>query len=155
MAAVNSSILCMMPIFAMIFPFFFRCDQPTKGQNSPMWNKHWKAFPDTKIHGNNMGPTWALSAPDGPYVGPMNLAIRVTLLNTVTDMARCNAVLFDGTKSYPRTHNLSMCWSSVLDRCRWKISLLCLPPSLQWRNMSFIASQITDNSGVYSIASSS
>ena len=23
-----------------------------------------------------MGPTWALSAPDGPHVGPMNLAIR-------------------------------------------------------------------------------
>ena len=24
----------------------------------------------------NMGPTWVLSAPDGPHVGPMNLAIR-------------------------------------------------------------------------------
>ena len=24
-----------------------------------------------------MGPTWLLSAPDGPHVGPMNLAIRV------------------------------------------------------------------------------
>ena len=24
-----------------------------------------------------MGPTWVLSAPDGPYVGPMNLAIGV------------------------------------------------------------------------------
>ena len=23
-----------------------------------------------------MGPTWDLSAPDGPHVGPMNLAIR-------------------------------------------------------------------------------
>ena len=29
-----------------------------------------------KFHGANMGPTWVLSAPDGPYVGPMNLAIR-------------------------------------------------------------------------------
>ena len=26
-----------------------------------------------------MGPTWALSAPDGPHDGPMNLAIRVAL----------------------------------------------------------------------------
>ena len=25
-----------------------------------------------------MGPTWVLSAPDGPHVGPMNLAIRVS-----------------------------------------------------------------------------
>ena len=23
-----------------------------------------------------MGPTWVLSAPDGPHVGPMNFAIR-------------------------------------------------------------------------------
>ena len=33
--------------------------------------------PDSKVHGANMGPTWVLSAPDGPHVGPMNLAIRV------------------------------------------------------------------------------
>ena len=33
-------------------------------------------FPDSKVHGANMGPTWVLSAPDGPHVGPMNLAIR-------------------------------------------------------------------------------
>ena len=30
-----------------------------------------------KVHGANMGPTWDLSAPDGPHVGPMNLAVRV------------------------------------------------------------------------------
>ena len=27
-----------------------------------------------------MGPTWVLSAPDGPQVGPMNLALRGTLI---------------------------------------------------------------------------
>ena len=32
--------------------------------------------PDSKVHGASMGPTWVLSAPDGPHVGPMNLAIR-------------------------------------------------------------------------------
>ena len=31
----------------------------------------------SKDHGANMGPTWVLSAWDGPHVGPMNLAIRV------------------------------------------------------------------------------
>ena len=36
-------------------------------------------FPDNKVHGTNIGPTWALSAPDGPHVGPMNLAIKVKL----------------------------------------------------------------------------
>ena len=30
---------------------------------------------DSKVHGANVGPTWVLSAPDGPHVGPMNLAI--------------------------------------------------------------------------------
>ena len=34
-------------------------------------------YPDGKIHRANMGPTWVLSAPDGPHVGPMNLAIWV------------------------------------------------------------------------------
>ena len=30
---------------------------------------------DSKVHEANMGPTWVLSAPDEPHVGPMNLAI--------------------------------------------------------------------------------
>ena len=34
-------------------------------------------LPDSKAHGAIMGPRWVLSAPDGPHVGPMNLAIRV------------------------------------------------------------------------------
>ena len=37
--------------------------------------------PDIKVHGANMGPTWVLSAPDGPHVGHMNLAIRVNYLS--------------------------------------------------------------------------
>ena len=32
--------------------------------------------PDSKVHGANMGPTWVLSAPGRPHVGPRNLAIR-------------------------------------------------------------------------------
>ena len=35
-----------------------------------------KNIPDSKIHGANIRPTWVLSAPGGPHVGPMNLAIR-------------------------------------------------------------------------------
>ena len=34
------------------------------------------SIPDCKVHGANMGPTWVLSAPDGPHVGPMDLTIR-------------------------------------------------------------------------------
>ena len=32
--------------------------------------------PDSKVRGANMGPTWVLSAPDWPHLGPTNLAIR-------------------------------------------------------------------------------
>ena len=41
-------------------------------------NQWWPSSlaPDNKVHGANMGPTWVLSAPGGPHVGPMNLAIR-------------------------------------------------------------------------------
>ena len=37
-------------------------------------------FPDSKIHGANMGPTWVLVSPCGPHVGPMNPAIWELLL---------------------------------------------------------------------------
>ena len=46
------------------------CDKHTV--NALQDNGH----PDSNVHGANMGPTWVLSAPDGPHVGPMNLAIR-------------------------------------------------------------------------------
>ena len=44
-------------------------------------------FPDSKVHGANMGPIWGKQGPDGPYVGPMNFAIWDVLkvLLTVVD----------------------------------------------------------------------
>ena len=36
-------------------------------------------IPDSKVHGANMEPTWALSAPDGSHLGLMDLAIRESL----------------------------------------------------------------------------
>ena len=38
------------------------------------------SYPYSKVHGANMEPTLALSAPDGPHLSPMNLAIRVCYL---------------------------------------------------------------------------
>ena len=40
-------------------------------------------IPDSKVHVANMGPTWVLSAPDGPHVGPMDLAIRDVMWDAV------------------------------------------------------------------------
>ena len=42
-------------------------------QNNILLNLH--GIPNSNVHGTNMGSTWVLSAPDGPHVGPMNLAI--------------------------------------------------------------------------------
>ena len=42
-----------------------------------------RKYPDSKVHGANMGPTWVLSAPDGPHIGPMNLVVRVYIQSTL------------------------------------------------------------------------
>ena len=36
-------------------------------------------FPDSKVHGANMGPIWGRQDPGGPHVDPMNLAIWVCI----------------------------------------------------------------------------
>ena len=46
-------------------------------------------IPRSKVHGANMGPTCVLSAPGGLYVGPMNLAIRVSMSRTDTQHLYC------------------------------------------------------------------
>ena len=37
-------------------------------------------YPDSKVHGANMGPTWGRQDPGGPHVGHVNLAIWVCTL---------------------------------------------------------------------------
>ena len=36
-------------------------------------------YPDSKVHGANMGPIWGRQDPGGPHVGRINFAIWVTL----------------------------------------------------------------------------
>ena len=36
-----------------------------------------EAYPDSKVHGTNMGPIWGRQDPGGPHVGPMKFAIWV------------------------------------------------------------------------------
>ena len=52
----------------------------TRDNNNPVFG-----YPDGKVHGADIGPTWVLSAPDGPHVGPMNLAIKIHLYVTPPD----------------------------------------------------------------------
>ena len=79
-------------------------------------------YPDNKVHGSNMGPTWVLSAPGGPHVGPMNLAIWVD----------CCAWYLD-TMWYPER---------TLKRC-----LPCLThhPSLLWDCRQYVLDKFPDS----------
>ena len=58
-------------------------------------------FPDSKVHGANMGPTWVLSAPDGPHVGPMNLAIWLVANLCCCEWSWLLLGLVSGTQSAP------------------------------------------------------
>ena len=42
---------------------------------APEFVRMWR-HEDSNVNGANMGPTWVLSAPDEPHVGPMNFVIR-------------------------------------------------------------------------------
>ena len=53
-------------------------------RSSLLWLFHWhnwisksRSFPDSKVHGANMGPIWSRQDPGGPHVGPMNFVIWV------------------------------------------------------------------------------
>ena len=43
---------------------------------SEWWIPSIKGTPESNVHAANMGPTWVLSAPGGPHVDRMSLAIR-------------------------------------------------------------------------------
>ena len=47
-----------------------------KGQ----WDAMLHIYPDSKVHGANIGPIWGRQNAGGPHVGPMNFAIWVTFL---------------------------------------------------------------------------
>ena len=45
-------------------------------------------FPDSKVYGANMGPTWGRQGPGGPHVGPMNFAISVISVDKKSTVSR-------------------------------------------------------------------
>ena len=64
-------------------------------------------FPDRKVHGANMGPTWGPQDPGGPNVGPINLAIWGYTVETQRN-SQSNS---DGAYPYKLQHstNVSSC----------------------------------------------
>ena len=39
--------------------------------------RSFETYPDSKVHGTNMGPTWGRQDPGGPHMGHVNFAIWV------------------------------------------------------------------------------
>ena len=72
--------------------------------------------PDSKVHGANMGPTWVLSAPDEPHVGPMNLAIRDGLMPLSKARKPRRALI---TKNDNVLYNYSGIFSSRIKKLDW------------------------------------
>ena len=52
-----------------------KSNPPYKRRFLTIFNKF--AFPDSNVHGANIGPTWGRQDPGEPHVGPMNFAIWV------------------------------------------------------------------------------
>ena len=85
------------------------------------------SYPDSKVHGANMGPTWVLSSPDGPHVGPMNLAIRVVFLQ-YSNLSTRRATL----TSWQNTELiLGLCPANERHRYFVKTSLIGWPQALR------------------------
>ena len=95
--------------------------------DSPLWhmpNHHyvvcvhsilrarWKGccdIPYGKVHGANMGLTWVLSAPDGPHIGPMNLAISDMLVSMSLSVS-AHVATWSKTIKCTRTWRVAKLW---------------------------------------------
>ena len=78
-------------------------------------------FPDSEFHGANMGPTWVLSAPDGPHVGPMNLTIRVVFVKETCVAATscvCHVKVSEWAANLSLT-NLNKDWHKNIPTFSW------------------------------------
>ena len=66
---------------------------------------HTSNHPDSKVQGATMGPTWVLSAPDGPHGGPINLAVYTIL---------CQSYFFEWSELLTRSQECSWVMTSSL-----------------------------------------
>ena len=69
----------------------------------PHWNciVSWKN-PDSKVHGGKMGPTWVLSAPDGPHES----CYQGTYLNYIINIMVADDLAMPGAKASASMSNL-------------------------------------------------
>ena len=88
--------------------------------------------PDSKVHGANMGPTWVLSAPDGPHVGSTNLAIRGDSLHMYTCIQPCSDTCYG-------KHIVSVWWKlTVIKIQKFVFQSIChYPTTILVGNLNF------------------
>ena len=101
---------------------------------NPVWDDFPGKVPDSKVHEANMGPTWFLSAPDGPHVVPMNLAIRGVSMSwhQVYNIRRIQLPIWDilaQPSRFIRIQSIYNSWyfSHVLDSSQQFVQLSCHP----------------------------
>ena len=70
-------------------------------------------IPDSKVHVAHMGLTWVPSAPGGPHVGPMNLAIR----DVSSDLYRNSTESRNRVTQYSLKRRL---WFIAVSMSRWR-----------------------------------
>ena len=111
--------------------FWFICSKTSQHLNTfhksrcvvPRLDIWCNVYPDSKVHGANMGPTWVLSAPDGPHVGPMNPAIRVLAVFPKFNSERFISIA--GTQ--PQLE-----YELVWPKSPWVIYIICFHPNQIW-----------------------
>ena len=114
-------------------------------RNTP-WIQHWDIrklmsiyIPDSKVHGANMGPTWVLSAPDGPHIVPMDLAIRNVITYPCADLSK---TLF----GFQKYLTVSVDESHVTGRCSMQKWILVIG---HWDNFNIVVLSHSSSSKNY------
>ena len=68
------------------------------------------AYPDSKVHGANVGPIWGRQDPGGPHVGHMNLAILVYIRLFASAISPIYGLVANDAKYW---HNGDFCFNTI------------------------------------------
>ena len=115
-----------------------------------------RSTPDSKVHGANMGPTWVLSTPDGPHVGPMIFAIRgcYVLLTAIIchPLSTCQHKSEGWWEAFYIGMNMKLFITTIRPCSIWITINQCLE-TIDWLTISrqdvFSIPYISDNDGKY------
>ena len=80
-------------------------------------------YPDSKVHGANLGPIWGRQDPGGPHVGPMNLELWISYHSHYEILQITEILRMHEKTVYLKTHELLISktfeamWTCYFDRC--------------------------------------